>query len=85
MIFSLFRPGSGIGITMIWVEHDMRMVAGLADTIHVPDHGEHVNPRPAGGRLVRIHAWWRFIWVARRRRFPPPSAMGADHRAEDGD
>ena len=25
---------------MIWIEHDMQMVADLADRIHVSNHGE---------------------------------------------
>jgi branched-chain amino acid transport system ATP-binding protein len=28
-----------LGITMIWIEHDMQMVADLADRIHVLDYG----------------------------------------------
>ncbi len=31
------------GITMVWVEHDMQMVADLADTIYVLDYGEYVT------------------------------------------
>jgi branched-chain amino acid transport system ATP-binding protein len=29
-----------LGITMIWIEHDMQMVADLADRIHVLDYGQ---------------------------------------------
>jgi len=30
------------GIAMIWVEHDMQMVADLADRLYVLDYGEHL-------------------------------------------
>jgi branched-chain amino acid transport system ATP-binding protein len=28
-----------LGITMVWIEHDMQMIADLADRIHVLDYG----------------------------------------------
>jgi branched-chain amino acid transport system ATP-binding protein len=31
-----------LGIPMVWVEHDMQMVADLADRIYVLDHGEPI-------------------------------------------
>ncbi|MGH8765998.1 MAG: ABC transporter ATP-binding protein [Burkholderiales bacterium] len=31
-----------LGIAMIWVEHDMQMVADLADRLYVLDHGEPI-------------------------------------------
>ncbi|MGO8920337.1 MAG: ABC transporter ATP-binding protein [Stellaceae bacterium] len=36
----LLRIKHELGITMIWVEHDMQMVADLADSIHVLSYGE---------------------------------------------
>ncbi len=35
----ILRIKHQLGITMIWIEHDMQMVADLADRIHVLDHG----------------------------------------------
>ena len=36
----ILRIKHELGIAMIWIEHDMQMVADLADRIHVLDHGE---------------------------------------------
>jgi branched-chain amino acid transport system ATP-binding protein len=35
----ILRIKHELGLAMIWVEHDMQMVADLADRIHVLDHG----------------------------------------------
>jgi len=35
----ILRIKHELGIPMVWVEHDMQMVADLADRIHVLDHG----------------------------------------------
>ena len=35
----ILRIKHQLGIAMIWVEHDMQMVADLADRVHVLDHG----------------------------------------------
>ncbi len=35
----IMRIRHELGITMIWVEHDMQMVADLADRLYVLDHG----------------------------------------------
>jgi len=34
------------GVAMLWVEHDMQLVADLADRIHVLDYGEFVADGP---------------------------------------
>jgi branched-chain amino acid transport system ATP-binding protein len=31
-----------LGMTMIWIEHDMQMIADLADRIHVLDYGRTI-------------------------------------------
>jgi branched-chain amino acid transport system ATP-binding protein len=36
----ILRIKHELGIAMVWVEHDMQMVADLADRIFVLDHGE---------------------------------------------
>ena len=36
------------GLAMIWVEHDMQMVADLADRIHVLDYGRTLGRRQPG-------------------------------------
>jgi len=38
----ILRIKHEIGIAIIWVEHDMQMVADLADRLYVLDHGEHL-------------------------------------------
>jgi len=35
----ILRIKHQLGVAMIWIEHDMQMVADLADRIHVLDHG----------------------------------------------
>ena len=35
----ILRIKHELGIAMIWIEHDMQMVADLADRIHVLDYG----------------------------------------------
>jgi branched-chain amino acid transport system ATP-binding protein len=42
----ILRIKHEIGIAMIWVEHDMQMVADLADRIHVLDYGRTLADGP---------------------------------------
>ena len=35
----ILRIKDELGLAMIWIEHDMQMVAGLADRLHVLDYG----------------------------------------------
>jgi branched-chain amino acid transport system ATP-binding protein len=44
----ILRIKHRLGIPMIWIEHDMQMVADLADRIHVLDYGRTlVEGRPS--------------------------------------
>ena len=36
----ILRIKHQLGIALVWIEHDMQMVADLADRIHVLDHGQ---------------------------------------------
>jgi branched-chain amino acid transport system ATP-binding protein len=36
----ILRVKAELGMAMIWIEHDMQMVADLADRIHVLDYGK---------------------------------------------
>jgi len=36
---SILRTKRDLGIAMVWIEHDMEMIADLADRIHVLDYG----------------------------------------------
>ena len=38
----ILRIKHELGVTMIWIEHDMQMVADLADRIHVLDYGRTI-------------------------------------------
>jgi branched-chain amino acid transport system ATP-binding protein len=42
----ILRIKHELGIAMIWIEHDMQMVADLADRIHVLDHGQSLAEGP---------------------------------------
>ncbi|HJM51138.1 MAG TPA: ABC transporter ATP-binding protein [Alphaproteobacteria bacterium] len=56
----ILRIKHEIGITMLWVEHDMQMVADLADRIYVVDYGRFVTEGPpeevlADPRVVEVY------------------------------
>ncbi len=56
----ILRIKHEMGLTMLWVEHDMQMVADLADVIYVLDHGEYVTHGRPGDvlkdpRVVEIY------------------------------
>jgi branched-chain amino acid transport system ATP-binding protein len=38
----ILRLKHDLGLTMIWIEHDMQMIADLADRIHVLDYGKTI-------------------------------------------
>jgi branched-chain amino acid transport system ATP-binding protein len=42
----ILRIKPQLGIAMIWIEHDMQMVADLADRIHVLELRPHSRRRP---------------------------------------
>jgi branched-chain amino acid transport system ATP-binding protein len=42
----ILRIKHQLGIAMIWIEHDMQMVADLADRIHVLDYGRTLAEGP---------------------------------------
>ena len=49
----ILRIKHELGITMIWIEHDMQMVADLADRIHVLDYGRTLAEGSPGGGAAR--------------------------------
>jgi len=53
----ILRIKHELGIPMIWVEHDMQMVADLADRLYVLDHGEPL----AEGKTAEVLADPRVI------------------------
>jgi branched-chain amino acid transport system ATP-binding protein len=38
----ILRLKHELGMTMIWIEHDMQMIADLADRVHVLDYGRTI-------------------------------------------
>ena len=56
---------------MIWVEHDMQMVADLADRLYVLNFGVHARPTARRRRAER---------PARHRRLPGPPGRACDPR-----
>ena len=42
----ILRIKHELGVTMIWIEHDLEMVADLADRIHVLDYGRTLAEGP---------------------------------------
>src|SRR4029077_6052698 len=42
----ILRIKHHLGVTMIWIEHDLQMVADLADRIHVLDYGRTLAEGP---------------------------------------
>ena len=54
----ILRIKHELGVTMIWIEHDMQMVADLADRIHVLDYGRTIADGPPDAVLkdARVRA-----------------------------
>jgi branched-chain amino acid transport system ATP-binding protein len=42
----ILRAKSDLGIAMMWIEHDMQMIADLADRIHVLEYGRTLASGP---------------------------------------
>ncbi|MCC6779969.1 MAG: ABC transporter ATP-binding protein [Hyphomicrobiales bacterium] len=47
----ILRIKHQLGVTMIWIEHDLQMVGDLADRIHVLDYGRTLAEGPPGDVL----------------------------------
>ena len=50
LAYFILKIKTQLGITMIWIEHDMQMVADLADRVHVLDYGRSI----ADGRPEQV-------------------------------
>lgn len=46
LAYYILKTKEELGIAMIWIEHDMQMVADLADRIHVLDYGRSLADGP---------------------------------------
>jgi branched-chain amino acid transport system ATP-binding protein len=47
LAYFILKIKAQLGLAMIWIEHDMQMVADLADRIHVLDYGRSLTEGPA--------------------------------------
>jgi branched-chain amino acid transport system ATP-binding protein len=48
----ILRLKHDLGMTMIWIEHDMQMIADLADRVHVLDYGRTIAEGTPGAVLT---------------------------------
>ena len=42
LAYFILKIKAELGITIVWIEHDMQMVADLADRVHVLDYGRSI-------------------------------------------
>ena len=62
----ILRIKHELNIAMIWIEHDMQMVADLADRIHVLDYGRTLAEGPAEAVLKDERVVAAYLGTARR-------------------
>ena len=62
----ILRIKHTLGIAMIWIEHDMQMVADLADRIHVLDYGRTLVSGPADAVLKDEKVVAAYLGTAKR-------------------
>jgi branched-chain amino acid transport system ATP-binding protein len=60
----ILRIKHELGITMIWIEHDLEMVADLADRIHVLDYGRTLAEGAPGDVLKHPRVIAAYIGTA---------------------
>ena len=62
----ILRIKHELDIAMIWIEHDMQMVADLADRIHVLDYGRTLAEGPADAVLKDERVVAAYLGTARK-------------------
>ncbi len=62
----ILRIKHQLGTTMIWIEHDLQMVADLADRIHVLDYGRTLAEGPPGEVLRDPRVVAAYVGTAER-------------------
>ena len=71
----ILRIKHELGIAMIWVEHDMQMVADLADRLYVLDHGEPIAEGPPEQVLRDARVIEAYLGPGADDRFRTPMAQ----------
>lgn len=71
----ILRLKHQLGMTMIWIEHDMQMIADLADRIHVLDYGRTIAEGTPGAVLTNPDVLSAYLGTADVNAAPTPSAV----------
>src|SRR5215475_10517364 len=69
----ILRLKHQLGITMIWIEHDMQMIADLADRIHVLDYGRTIAEGTPDAVLTNPDVLSAYLGAADANAAPTPS------------
>ena len=69
----ILRLKHQLGMTMIWIEHDMQMIADLADRIHVLDYGRTIAEGTPDAVLTNPDVLSAYLGTADANAAPTPS------------
>ena len=69
----ILRLKHQLGMTMIWIEHDMQMIADLADRIHVLDYGRTIAEGVPDAVLTNPDVLSAYLGIADSSAAPTPS------------
>src|SRR5215813_6208262 len=69
----ILRLKHELGMTMIWIEHDMQMIADLADRIHVLDYGRTIAEGTPDAVLTNPDVLSAYLGIADASAAPTPS------------
>jgi len=61
----ILRIKHELGITMVWIEHDMQMIADLADRVHVLDYGRTIAQGAPDQVLADPHVQAAYLGAGR--------------------
>ncbi len=73
----ILRIKDELGLAMIWIEHDMQMVADLADRLHVLDYGRTLGVGSAADVLNNSAVIAAYIGTQSERLACPPAGQKA--------
>jgi len=80
----ILRIRHELGVAMIWVEHDMQMVADLADRICVLDYGTPIALGPPGQVLADPRVISAYLGAAAASGAPASSRLASSPESEAG-